>query len=257
MSGEQVLEIENLRKDFGGLTAIDGLSMNIARESITGLIGPNGAGKTTLFNLITGVLEPSGGEIYLDGESITGLAPYKIASRGIGRTYQTPRIFSGMSVIDNLAFAARNQKGESVVQILNPWGRYRETEEDVQERAVEVLEFLELDHLADDYARGLSGGQRKLLELGRVLMTDPDVILLDEPIAGINPVLQTQILEHIHELNDQGRTILIIEHDMQVIMNHCEQVVVLVDGQKLSEGPPELIQEDENVIKAYLGGELL
>lgn len=255
MSETPILAFDGVTKTFGGLKAIDDLTVDISESLITGIIGPNGAGKTTLFNLVTGFLHPTAGTIRLHGESIDGKSPHEIANRGVGRSFQTPKLFDGMTVSENLAFAARNQPGESVSKIWNPLVDHQAVERQVSERVAETLAFLDLDHLAEEYARGLSGGQQKLLELGRVLMTDPDLLLLDEPIAGINPVLEKQLLEHVHELNDQGRSILLIEHDMEVVMEHCDRIVVMVEGRKLSEGPPEMIQNDERVIEAYLGGE--
>ncbi|MFB6071349.1 MAG: ABC transporter ATP-binding protein [Halobacterium sp.] len=249
-----LLEVEDVVKQFGGLVAVDGASFDVERASITGLIGPNGAGKSTLFNCITGVHAIDGGEIRLDGDPIQGLSPNEVAHRGVGRTFQTPKTFRGMTVRENLAFAAGGQTGERALGPLLRPGRVREEEADIQAEVDETLEFLELDHLADEYGSALSGGQRKLLELGRVLMMDPEIILLDEPIAGVNPSLTEDLLERLRDLNDQGRTILFIEHDMDVVMEHCDRVVVMHNGQTLAVGPPEIVQEDERVVEAYLGG---
>jgi ABC-type branched-subunit amino acid transport system ATPase component len=249
-----LLEVDGVVKRFGGLVAVDGATFDVADGSITGLIGPNGAGKSTLFDCITGVYSPEEGTIRLNGDSIEGLSPNTIAQRGVGRTFQTPKTFRGMSVRENLAFAARNQTGERALSALARPGTVRTEEAAIQERVDETLEFLELDHLAEEYASGLSGGQRKLLELGRVLMMDPEIILLDEPVAGVNPALTDELLDRLHELNDSGRTILFIEHDMDVVMSHCEKVVVLHNGETLAVGPPDIVQEDERVVEAYLGG---
>ncbi|MFB6093037.1 MAG: ABC transporter ATP-binding protein [Haloquadratum sp.] len=249
-----ILEVDDVVKRFGGLTAVDHASFAVGAESITGLIGPNGAGKSTLFDCITGVLTPDAGTVRLDGEEIQGRPPNRIAQRGLGRTFQTPKIFRGMSVRENLAFAARGQTGERPLAALVRPGRVETEEAELDERVEETLSFLELDHLADEYASGLSGGQRKLLELGRVLMLDPKIILLDEPMAGVNPSLTDDLLDRLHELNDRGRTILFIEHDMDLVMNHCDRVVVLHNGETLASGPPSLVQEDERVVEAYLGG---
>jgi ABC-type branched-subunit amino acid transport system ATPase component len=249
-----LLEVDGVVKRFGGLVAVDGATFDVADGSITGLIGPNGAGKSTLFDCITGVYSPEEGTIRLNGDSIEGLSPNTIAQRGVGRTFQTPKTFRGMSVRENLAFAARNQTGERALSALARPGTVRTEEAAIQERVDETLEFLELDHLAEEYASGLSGGQRKLLELGRVLMMDPEIILLDEPVAGVNPALTDELLDRLHELNDRGRTILFIEHDMDVVMSHCEKVVVLHNGETLAVGPPDIVQEDERVVEAYLGG---
>ncbi|RLM53353.1 ABC transporter ATP-binding protein [Halobellus sp. Atlit-31R] len=249
-----LLDVDDVVKRFGGLTAIDHASFAVEAESITGLIGPNGAGKSTLFNCITGMLAPDSGTIRLSGTEIHGQPPNRIARRGLGRTFQTPKIFRGMSVRENLAFAARGQQGEQPLSALVRPGAIEADEAALRERVDETLEFLSLDHLADEYASGLSGGQRKLLELGRVLMLDPELILLDEPMAGVNPALADDLLDRLHELNDRGRTILLIEHDMDLVMNHCDRVVVLHNGQTLASGPPSIVQEDERVVEAYLGG---
>jgi len=249
-----LLEVDGVVKRFGGLVAVDGVSFGVEEASITGLIGPNGAGKSTLFNCITGVYQPDDGEVRLDGEPIQGLSPTEISRRGLGRTFQTPETFRGMTVRENMAFAAKNQTGERALGALFRPGTVREEEAAVQERVDETLDFLELDHLADEYARGLSGGQRKLLELGRVLMLDPEIILLDEPVAGVNPSLTDELLARLRELNDRGRTILFIEHDMDVVMENCDRVVVMHNGKTLASGPPEIVQEDERVVEAYLGG---
>ncbi|WP_257298107.1 ABC transporter ATP-binding protein [Haloarchaeobius sp. FL176] len=252
--GTDLLEVDSVVKHFGGLVANDGVTFDVEEASITGLIGPNGAGKSTLFNCITGVYTPDDGAVRLDGEPIHGLSPTKVAKRGVGRTFQTPKTFRGMTVRENMAFAAREQTGERALGALFRPGTIREEEGDIQATVDETLEFLKLDHLADEYASGLSGGQRKLLELGRVLMMDPRIILLDEPVAGVNPSLTNELLARLEELNDRGRTILFIEHDMDVVMEHCDRVVVMHDGRTLAVGPPEIVQQDERVVEAYLGG---
>jgi len=252
--GTDLLEVDSVVKHFGGLVANDGVTFDVEEASITGLIGPNGAGKSTLFNCITGVYTPDDGAVRLDGEPIHGLSPTKVAKRGVGRTFQTPKTFRGMTVRENMAFAAREQTGERALGALFRPGTIREEEGDIQATVDETLEFLKLDHLADEYASGLSGGQRKLLELGRVLMMDPQIILLDEPVAGVNPSLTDELLARLEELNDRGRTILFIEHDMDVVMEHCDRVVVMHDGRTLAVGPPEIVQQDERVVEAYLGG---
>jgi branched-chain amino acid transport system ATP-binding protein len=253
-AGDTALSVQDVRKSFGGLVAVDGATFDVPSESITGLIGPNGAGKTTLFNLITGFYAPDRGGIHLRGDSIDGKSPDEIARLGVGRTFQTPRIFRGMSVTENVAFAAKDQTGESAIGALVQGGTAAREEADLRERVDETLEFLELDHLADEYARGLSGGQRKLLELGRVLMLDPDLIMLDEPVAGVNPALTDNLLDRLHTLNDEGRTLLLIEHDMDVVMNHCDHVIVMADGRRLASGAPAEVQADQRVVEAYLGG---
>jgi branched-chain amino acid transport system ATP-binding protein len=253
-TNDPLLAVDDVVKKFGGLVAVDGATFDVERESITGLIGPNGAGKSTLFDCITGVHAPDRGEIRLDGEEIQGRSPTAIARRGVGRTFQTPKTFRGMTVRQNLAFAAGSQSGERALNSLFRPGTVRGEERDVQERVDEILSFLELDHLAEEYGSALSGGQRKLLELGRVILMDPDIILLDEPIAGVNPSLTDDLLDRLEELNNRGRTILLIEHDMDVVMEHCDNVVVMHNGETLASGPPEIVREDDRVVEAYLGG---
>jgi ABC-type branched-subunit amino acid transport system ATPase component len=253
---EPPLRVENLRKRFGGIVAVDGASFSVDAGSITGLIGPNGAGKSTTFNLITGVERPDQGRVLLNGEEITGMAPERIVDRGLVRTFQIARELPEMTVIENMMLAPKGQRGESLWRSVLPVTRGRVVEQEAQlrERAWETLEFFDLDHLGEEYAGGLSGGQRKLLELARALLTDPDVLLLDEPMAGVNPSLERRLLEHIHQLEAEGYTFLLVEHDMDVIMNHCEHVIVMHQGRVLAEGQAAEIRENEEVIEAYLGG---
>ncbi len=252
------LQVESLTKQFGGLTAVDGASFEVEQGSLTGLIGPNGAGKSTTFNCITGVLEPTAGVVRFNGEDITGLAPHEVADRGLARTFQIARELGEMTVLENLMLAPMGQRGESLWRSVLPFTRRSvvEEEEEVLEEVWDTLEFFDIDHLADEYAGNLSGGQRKLLELARVLLTDPDVLLLDEPFAGVNPSLEERLLEHLHELREQGYTFLIVEHDMDLIMNNCERVIVMHQGSVLTEGTPEDVKSDERVLEAYLGGEV-
>jgi ABC-type branched-subunit amino acid transport system ATPase component len=321
-TGEAILEVEGLRKTFGGITAVDGATFEVEEGTVTGLIGPNGAGKTTTFNLISGFYEPDSGEIrYRDtdlqdimrpseteqsiwmsasgmtfggigaavaasaGVSALGLGgaalvgaglgagiyqaeekvkndflevknkrPFRVSQAGLSRTFQLTRELQGMTVLENLMLAPQDQRGESLT---NAWFRrdaVAEEEDGVRERAVEMLEFLEIDHLTNEYAGNLSGGQRKLLELGRVLMTDPDLILLDEPVAGVNPALTDKLLERIKSLREQGYTFCIVEHDMEVIMNLSDTIIVMDQGKKLMQGTPEEVQNDQRVVDAYLGG---
>ena len=252
------LQVENLSKRFGGLTAVDGASFEVEQGSLTGLIGPNGAGKSTTFNCVTGVLEPTAGTVRFNGEDITGLAPHQIADRGLARTFQIARELGEMTVLENLMLAPTHQRGESLWRSVLPFtrGSVVEEEAEVLEDVWETLDFFDIDHLADEYAGNLSGGQRKLLELARVLLTDPDVLLLDEPFAGVNPSLEERLLEHLHELREQGYTFLIVEHDMDLIMDNCERVIVMHQGSVLTEGTPEDVKADERVLEAYLGGEV-
>ncbi|KAA9409767.1 ABC transporter ATP-binding protein [Haloarcula hispanica] len=254
-----LLVVDGLRKEFGGVVAVDGATFSVAEGSLTGLIGPNGAGKSTTFNCITGIHEPTGGRVTFNGQDITGLAPYTLANRGLVRTFQIARELSDMTVLENVMLAPGGQVGESVVRSVTPGlrGDVIRSEEAVRDRAWETLEFFEIDHLAHENAGNLSGGQRKLLEMARVLMTDPEMILLDEPLAGVNPTLEEKLLERIHELRrEQGLTFLLVEHDMDVIMNNCEHIIVMHQGSVLAEGDAETITSDERVLEAYLGGDV-
>ncbi len=250
-----ILEVEGLSKAFGGLQAVDGASFEIESGSITGLIGPNGAGKSTTFNLITGLEELDAGEITFNDEDITGLEPHEVAEAGLVRTFQIARELGDMTVAENLMLAPKGQSGESLWRSVAPYYRREVIDEETAllERIRAVMAFFEIEHLAQEYARNLSGGQRKLLEFARALVTDPTMLMLDEPFAGVNPTLEAKLLEHIHELSDQGFTFLMVEHDMDVIMEHCDHVIVMHQGQILSEGTPEEVQRDERVMDAYLG----
>jgi branched-chain amino acid transport system ATP-binding protein len=252
------LRVEGLIKRFGGITAVDGATFEVEEGSLTGLIGPNGAGKSTTFNCITGVHGPTDGTIYFEGDDITGLEPYEIAQRGLVRTFQIARELEDMTVLENLMLAPKNQRGESVFRSVTPGLRNGvvSEEEEIRERVWEMLEFFEIDHLAGEYAGGLSGGQRKLLEMARALMADPEVVLLDEPLAGVNPTLEEKLLDRIHALREEGYTFLLVEHDMDVIMNNCERIIVMHQGQVLADGTSEDIQNNEQVIKAYLGEDI-
>jgi branched-chain amino acid transport system ATP-binding protein len=232
---EPILKIDDVVKKFGEVAALDHCSFTIEAGTMTGLIGPNGAGKTTLFNLITGVIQPDEGHIYLKGEEITGKKPYEIARRGVGRTYQIIRIFPKMTLLENLIVVGKG------------------TERTMAERALELLRLVKLDEKREDYASDLSFGQQKLLSLAQVLMLDPQVILLDEPAAGINPTLQNELMGLIHRLNEEGKTFIIVEHDMNVIMNHCQNAIALNYGQKIAEGSCSLIQKDERLLEHYFG----
>jgi branched-chain amino acid transport system ATP-binding protein len=253
---EYPLQVENLDKSFGGITAVDSASFRVERGSLTGLIGPNGAGKSTTFNLITGMLQPDGGTVHFDGEDITGQDPHTIANKGLVRTFQIARELQEMTVLENMMLAPKDQRGETLWRSVTPGFRddMIAQESELLERAWSVLEFFDIDHIAEEYAGNLSGGQRKLLELARALLTDPDMLLLDEPFAGVNPSLEKRLLGHIHELCDRGYTFLLVEHDMDLIMENCERVIVLHQGRVLTEGTPAEIQANEEVIEAYLGG---
>ena len=252
------LRVEGLRKKFGGIVAVDDATFEVEEGSLTGLIGPNGAGKSTTFNCITGVHDPTAGSIYFQGEGITGLSPDDVANRGLVRTFQIARELEEMTVLENMMLAPKGQHGEALWRSVLPVARRStiQREEEVLEMCWEMLEFFEIDHLAHEYAGNLSGGQRKLLELARALLTDPTMLLLDEPFAGVNPSLEKRLLEHIHELREEGYTFLIVEHDMDLIMENCEHIIVMHQGKVLTEGSPADIKSDEEVIEAYLGGEV-
>ena len=254
---EYPLQVEDLRKQFGGITAVDGVSFEIEAGTMTGLIGPNGAGKSTTFNCITGMYDPDGGTVTFNGEDVTGMDPHDIAQRGLVRTFQIARELSDMTVLENMMLAPKGQRGERLWQSVLPGTRDRviEQETELVEQVWDALEFFDIDHLASERAGNLSGGQRKLVELARAMLTDPDMLLLDEPFAGVNPTLEARLLEHVHELREQGYTFLIVEHDMDLIMNNCERVIVMHQGKLLTDGTPEEVRSDEEVIEAYLGGQ--
>lgn len=255
-SGGVALSVENLRKEFGGLVAVDGLDFEVESGSLTGLIGPNGAGKSTTFNLIMGTLSPDGGTVRYQGEDVTDLPPYAVSAQGLVRTYQITREFETMTVLENLMLAPRGQRGERVWHSTLPGlrGGVKSDERELFEAAWEMLEFFEIDHLALENAGNLSGGQRKLLELARALMLEPDMVLLDEPFAGVNPSLENRLIAQIEDLRDRGYTFLLVEHDMDIVMEHCESVIVMHQGQKLMHGSPDDVRTDERVLEAYLGG---
>ncbi len=251
-----ILEVESVVKSFDGVRAVNGFSLSVRRRTITGVIGPNGAGKTTLFNLITGFIKPTAGHILFQGERVDGLPPHRIFHRGIVRTFQIPRELKTMTVLENLMLVPPNQVGEQIWNPLLFGFRVSRQERRIYENALGVLEFVDLVHLRDEYAANLSGGQKKLLELARTLMTDPAMILLDEPGAGVNRVLMRKLVDNIETLcRELGITFLVIEHDMDLITRLCNPVIVMSQGELLAEGSPEEIKQDERVLDAYLGGQ--
>jgi neutral amino acid transport system ATP-binding protein len=250
-----LLEIDGIVKRFGGIRAVDSAGFDVGEGSITALIGPNGAGKTTLFNAVTGFQRVDGGSARLDGEEILHLPAYAIARRGMVRTFQVTRALAAMPVIDNMMLAAGGQPGERFRNLILQPGGVRRHEREVRARAGDLLELFDLDELADAYAGTLSGGQRKLLELARALMTQPRLLLLDEPMAGINPTLGRRLLEHMRQLRrERGMTFLFVEHDMEVVMNHSDRVIVMAEGRVIAEGVPDQVRRDPAVVDAYLGG---
>ncbi len=254
-AGPPILEVVDLVKHFGGIRAVNGASLEVREGSITALIGPNGAGKTTLFNLVTGFYRAESGEVRLAGETVFGRPPYAIARRGMVRTFQITKALAKMPVIDNMMLAAGDQPGERLINVVFRPRRWRSREAEVREQATELLSLFNLDRLADEYAGTLSGGQRKLLELARALMTRPRLLLLDEPMAGINPTLGRTLLDHMQELRaEHGVTFLFVEHDMEVVMNHADRVIVMADGRVIAEGEPHEVRSDQRVVDAYLGG---
>ncbi|MDL9938171.1 ABC transporter ATP-binding protein [Gordonia sp. ABSL1-1] len=250
---DAVITVDGIQRTFGGLTAVDVDHVEFQRGAITGLIGPNGAGKTTFFNLITGFDRPDHGSWTFDGDEMGRRYPHQVARRGIVRTFQLTKALSKLSVLDNVRLGATGQRGEHMGAGLLPW-IWRRQEAEVTERAYAVLERFKLADKADDYAGSLSGGQRKLLEMARALMTDPTVIMLDEPMAGVNPALTQSLLGHIKSLRDDGMTVIFVEHDMDVIRDVSDWVVVMAGGRVIAESRPEHLADNEAVVEAYLGG---
>jgi branched-chain amino acid transport system ATP-binding protein len=255
---EPLLTARGVKKHFDGIKAVDGMDIDVYPGELVGLIGPNGAGKTTFFNVISGDPEPDAGEIHFDGEPIHGLPPYRTARKGLVRTFQLTRTLARMTVRENIMLAPKHQLGEHLWAPYVPFlarPRIASQERTNRERAEELIDYFDLGHLVDEYAGSLSGGQRKLLELARALMLEPEMLLLDEPMAGVNPTLANKLMDRIHGVREEmGITILLIEHDMDTVMNNCERVVVMAEGTELAEGTPEQIQDDPEVIDAYLGG---
>lgn len=253
---EAILQVEAITKRFGGVAAVRDCSLAVQGGSITGLIGPNGAGKTTLFNLITGFLRPDGGKVIFKGEDITGLAPHQVFKSRLSRSFQIARDYPEMTVLENMLLIPESQLGEN---LFNVWFRPRQVrlQQDIfMEKALEILRFIELEQKRDLPAKYLSGGEKKLLEIGRMMMVDQDMILLDEPGAGVPPALQSKITDYIRSLSrERGLTLFIVEHDMDIMMNLCDTIIVMAEGAVLTEGTPGQIRTNPEVIEAYLGRE--
>ncbi len=249
---DPILVADGITRRFGGLSAVNVVHCEIERGAITALIGPNGAGKTTFFNLLTGFDKPNAGTWSYDGESLDGLTSYRIARRGMVRTFQLTKALARLSVIDNMKLGAAAQTGENFFRALWPAG-WRDQEADVEQRADALLERFNLTHMRNDFAGELSGGQRKLLEMARALMAEPNLIMLDEPMAGVNPALAQTIIGHVQELRDEGLTVVFVEHDMDVVRTISDWVIVMSEGEIIAEGRHSSIVANPRVIDAYLG----
>ena len=249
---DPILIADNVRRSFGGMNAVDVAHVEIPRNAITALIGPNGAGKTTFFNLLTGFDKPDEGKWSLDGQSLGGVPAYKVARRGMVRTFQLTKALSLLSVLENMRLGAGKQGGEHFLSALIP-GLWRQREKDITAQAMELLARFKLDSKADDYAASLSGGQRKLLEMARALMSKPELVMLDEPMAGVNPALTQSLLGHILDLKKEGMTVLFVEHDMHMVQTIADWVIVMAEGKIVAEGYPDVVMRDQAVIDAYLG----
>jgi len=249
---DPIIVADNITRTFGGLTAVQVEHLEIPRGAITALIGPNGAGKTTLFNLLTGFDKPDTGEWTFDGQGISGIPAFKVARKGQVRTFQLTKALGLLTVLDNMKLGAKGQSGESLARALFPWF-WSKQEKQIEERAIELLTRFKLDAKKDDYAASLSGGQRKLLEMARALMSEPSLVMLDEPMAGVNPALTQSLLDHILDLKTQGMTVLFVEHDMHMVRHIADWVVVMAEGRVVAEGDPHEVMANPAVIDAYLG----
>jgi len=249
---DPIIVADHVTRSFGGLTAVDVAHVEIPRNAITALIGPNGAGKTTFFNLLTGFDKPDTGRWTFLGKSLAGIPSFRVARLGQVRTFQLTKALNLLSVLDNMKLGAKGQKGENMFVALLPW-LWRKQEEANEAKAMELLGRFKLDTKAEDYAASLSGGQRKLLEMARALMSDPTLVMLDEPMAGVNPALTQSLLDHILDLKTQGMTVLFVEHDMQMVRHIADWVIVMAEGKIVAEGPPDAVMSNPAVIDAYLG----
>ena len=250
---DPILVADNVVRQFGGLTAVDVDHVEIQRGAITALIGPNGAGKTTFFNLLTGFDQPDSGSWLFNGKDLAGVSAYKVARLGMIRTFQLTKALSKMTVLENMRLGATGQKGEKIMSSIFKftWGAQ---ERSITDRADDLLRRFNMYEKREDFAGSLSGGQRKLLEMARALMTDPEMVMLDEPMAGVNPALTQSLLGHIKDLREQGMTVLFVEHDMDMVRDISDWVLVMAQGRLIAEGPPEEVMQNEAVIVAYLGG---
>jgi branched-chain amino acid transport system ATP-binding protein len=249
---DPILVIDNVHRAFGGLTAVDVEHLEIPRGAITALIGPNGAGKTTLFNLLTGFDKPDSGTWSFGGKSLAGVPSFKVAQMGQIRTFQLTKALSLLTVLENMKLGAKGQKGESLLNAMFPF-IWKKQEEANELKAMEILKRFKLDEKKDDFAASLSGGQRKLLEMARALMTDPVLVMLDEPMAGVNPALTQSLLDHVLNLKKDGMTVLFVEHDMHMVRHIADWVVVMAEGKVVAEGPADEVMKNQAVIDAYLG----
>lgn len=249
---DPILIVDKVSRDFGGLKAVDVDHLEIPRNAITALIGPNGAGKTTLFNLLTGFDKPNTGTWEFNGSKLAGIPAFKVAQLGEVRTFQLTKALSLLTVLENMKLGAKEQKGEKLLYSLFP-ALWKKQEKLIEKKALEILSRFKLAEKKDDFAASLSGGQRKLLEMARALMIDPTLVMLDEPMAGVNPALTESLLEHILNLKAEGMTVLFIEHDMHMVRHIADWVVVMAEGKVVAEGPPDKVMKEQAVVDAYLG----
>lgn len=249
---DPILVADGVRRQFGGLTAVDVEHVEIQRGTITALIGPNGAGKTTFFNLLTGFDRPNEGQWTFEGRQLAGVRPHKVAQYGMVRTFQLTKALSRLTVMENMRLGAQKQTGEKLWASIFPF-LWRKEEDEISKRALSLLQSFNLDKKQDDMAGSLSGGQRKLLEMARALMVEPDMVMLDEPMAGVNPALTQSLLDHIRQVRDRGTTVLFVEHDMDMVRDISDWVIVMSQGRVIAEGPPNDVMSNEAVIDAYLG----
>ncbi|MBB5632876.1 branched-chain amino acid transport system ATP-binding protein [Cryobacterium mesophilum] len=252
---DPIIVADNITRSFGGLKAVDVEHLEIPRNAITALIGPNGAGKTTLFNLLTGFDKPDTGSWSFDGKALAGVPAFKTSRMGQVRTFQLTKALAMLTVLENMKLGAKGQAGENFWVSLLPW-LWRKQDDEIEQKALKLLERFKLDAKQDDFAAELSGGQRKLLEMARALMSDPTLVMLDEPMAGVNPALTQSLLDHILGLKAEGMTVLFVEHDMHMVRHISDWVIVMAEGRVVAEGPPDVVMKNPAVIDAYLGSHL-